>query len=293
MTTAERVGNTARTAQERHTGERAGTIAGGPDWTNIEDQLRSLAECNDPGEHRRRRHRIITESLALADHIAWRFTGRGEPSDDLMQIARLGLVKSVDRYVPGKGSFMAFAVPTIRGEIRRHFRDSTWSVRVPRRVQETQFRMRRTVEELSQRLSRPPTNTEVARELGLDEDNVAQCQSAHWAYRPVSLDAPCGDVDGGTITVGDFEGADDPGFDSVEDLIVLGDVVAELDPRRRAILGMRFFDCLTQREIAARLNVSQVQVSRLLDGTLTLLRQRISLDVAVILCVFAPVAFIF
>ncbi len=293
MTVAERIGNTARTAKARRTGERTGTAARSPDWTNIEDQLLSLAECGDPAECRRRRHHIITESLPLADHIARRFDGRGEPSDDLMQVARVGLMKSVDRYVPGKGRFVAFAVPTIRGEIRRHFRDSTWSMRVPRKVQETQLRMRRTVEELSQRLSRPPTDPEVARELGVDDDQVSQSHSAHWAYRPVSLDAPCGDVDEGSITVGEFRGADDPGFDSVEDLIVLREVVAELDPRRRAILGMRFFDCLTQREIALRLNVSQVQVSRLLDSTLAFLRQRISVDVPVILCVFAPVAGIF
>lgn len=292
MTVAERVGNTSRTARARHTGERTGTVARSPDWMNIEDQLLSLAECGDPAECRRRRQHIISESLSLADHIARRFDGRGEPSDDLMQVARIGLMKSVDRYVPGKGRFLAYAVPTIRGEIRRHFRDSTWSMRVPRRVQETQLRMRPTVEELSQRLSRPPTDPEVARELGVDDHEVSESRSAHWAYRPVSLDAPC-NADEGGITVGEFQGAEDPGFDSVEDLIALKEVVAELDPRRRAILGMRFFECLTQREIAVRLNVSQVQVSRLLDSTLAFLRQRISVDVPVILCVFAPVAGIF
>ncbi|VEG54362.1 FliA/WhiG family RNA polymerase sigma factor [Mycolicibacterium aurum] len=281
MTVAERIGERTEAATRR------------PDWTNIEDQLLSMAECGDAAERRRRRGHIITECLPLADHIAYRFAGRGEPSDDLIQVARIGLVKSVDRYVPGRGRFMAFALPTIRGEVRRHFRDATWSMRVPRRVQETQLRMRRTVEELSQRLNRPPTDPEIARELGVGEDEVAQSQSAHWAYRPVSLDAPRGDFQEGGTSIGESQGVDDPGFDSIEDLIVLREVIAELDPRRRAILGMRFFDCLTQREIALRLNISQVQVSRLLDGTLTRLRQRLYVDVPVVVCLLAPAAVTF
>lgn len=270
---------------------KSADTARGPDWTDIEEQLLVMAECGDPGERRRRRQHIITDCLGLADHIAYRFVGRGEPSDDLIQVARVGLVKSVDRYVPGKGRFIAFAVATIRGEVRRHFRDSTWSMRVPRRVQETQLRMRHAVEELSQRLSRTPTNPEVAQALGVDDDDVSQSRMAHWAYEPLSLDAPRGESQrGGETRIGDSLGADDPGFDSVEDLIVLREVIAELDPRRRAILGMRFFDCLTQREIALRLDISQVQVSRLLDSTLARLRQRMYIDVPAIACVFASVA---
>ncbi|BBY91405.1 RNA polymerase sigma factor [Mycobacterium gallinarum] len=248
-------------------------------WTNIEQRLVQMADCANHEERRRRRQRIITECLPIADNIAYRFVGRGEPADDLKQAARLGLIKSVDRFVPGKGRFMAFAVPTIRGEVRRHFRDSTWSMRVPRKVQETQLRMRRTVDMLSQRLSRPPTNQEVARELGVDVDDVSQSESAHSAYRPQSLDAPRGEPQGAqAVSIGESVGADDPAFVFVEDLIVLREVIAELDPRRRAILCMRFVDCLTQREIAVRLNVSQVQVSRLLNGTLARLRQRMCVD---------------
>lgn len=248
--------------------------------TNIEERLLLMADCANRDERRRRRQQIITECLPIADHIAYRFVGRGEPAEDLKQAARLGLVKSVDRFVPGKGRFMAFAVPTIRGEVRRHFRDSTWSMRVPRKVQETQIRMRRTVEVLSQQLSRPPTNQEVAGELGVDVDDVSTSESAHWAYRPLSLDAPRGELQGAHATsIGESVGMHDPGFEAVEDLIVSREVIAELDPRRRAILGMRFFDCLTQREIALRLNVSQVQVSRLLNGALARLRQRMRVDV--------------
>lgn len=244
-----------------------------------------MADCANADERRRRRQQIITECLPIADHIAYRFVGRGEPAEDLKQAARLGLVKSVDRFVPGKGRFMAFAVPTIRGEVRRHFRDSTWSMRVPRKVQETQLRMRRTVDTLSQQLSRPPTNQEVAEELRVDVDDISQSQSAHWAYRPLSLDAPRGEPQGVHATsIGELVGAEDPGFEAVEDRILLREVIAELDPRRRAILGMRFFDCLTQREIALRLNVSQVQVSRLLNGALARLRQRLRVDVPTPAC---------
>lgn len=275
MTVVERIGNTELTG--------AGTGAARDlDWMDVEKQLSSMAACGDRAERRRRRQHIITECLPLADHIACRFAGRGEPSDDLIQVARIGLVKSVDRYVPDKGRFMAFAVPTIRGEVRRHFRDSTWSMRVPRKIQDTQLRMRHTAEELSQRLKRAPTDREIARELGVDDGEVSRCHSAHWAYRPVSLDAPRGDAEQECAGIGELRGADDPGFDSVEDLIVLSGVIAELDPRRRAILGMRFYDCLTQREIALRLNVSQVQVSRLLDSTLARLRQRMFVEVAAV-----------
>ena len=269
--------------------EPHGVASPDPDWTHIEELLVWLADCDNIHERQRRRQHVITECLSLADHIAYRFVGRGEPSDDLVQVARMGLVKSVDRYEPGKGRFLAFAVPTIRGEVRRHFRDSTWSIRVPRKVQETQFEVRHAVETLSQRLNRPPTNPEVAREIGVANDEVAQSQTAHWAYRPVSLDTPqAGLDDDATSGIGRAHGADDPGYETVEDLILLEEVIAELDPRRRAILGMRFFDCLTQREIALRLNVSQVQVSRLLEGTLVRLRQRMHVDVPIVACLFLP-----
>ncbi|MDZ4267914.1 MAG: SigB/SigF/SigG family RNA polymerase sigma factor [Mycobacterium sp.] len=250
-----------------------------PDLSEVDDLFLRMAACSTDGERRRWRQRIITECLSLADHIAYRFVGRGEPSDDLIQVARMGLVKSVDRYEPAKGRFMAFAVPTIRGEVRRHFRDGTWSMRVPRKVQETQLRMRHAVEALSQQLNRSPTHPEVARELGIGNDEVAQSEAAHWAYRPLSLDAPRSGPEGFDPTsIGAMRGAEDPGYEYVEDSIVLREVVAELDPRRRAILGMRFFEGLTQREIALRLNISQVQVSRLLDDTLTRLRRRMSAD---------------
>ncbi|MCV7269464.1 SigB/SigF/SigG family RNA polymerase sigma factor [Mycobacterium doricum] len=250
----------------------------GPD---IERLFERLANSADDLARARLRRRIITECLPIADHIACRFVGRGEPSDDLIQVARVGLIKTVDRYDPRKGDFLPFAAPTIRGEIRRHFRDNTWTVRVPRKVQETQLRVREAVNTLSQRLSRPPTSNELADELCVGSEEISDSQVAGTAYRPVSLDAPVGTAqDAEGDTVGSIHGADDPGYDRVEDLVLLQEAIGDLDPRRRAIVGMIFFDCLSQREVASRLHVSQVQISRLLNDALARLRLQINLDAA-------------
>lgn len=246
---------------------------------DLDELFDRLARSRDDSERQRWRRRIITACLPIADRIAFRFVGRGEPPEDLVQVARLGLIHTVDRYEVGKGHFLAFAVPTIRGELRRYFRDRTWAVRAPRKVQETQMRMRDAVNSLSQRLSRAPTTDELAEELGVDSRELSECQSANWAYRPLSLDAPVAAVDSvGGDTFGSVRGADDPRLGQVEDLMAVHDALAELDPRRRAVVGMIFFDCLTQREAARRLNVSQVQISRLLSDSLARIRQRVCSD---------------
>ncbi|UXA10471.1 SigB/SigF/SigG family RNA polymerase sigma factor [Mycobacterium sp. SMC-8] len=252
-----------------------------PDWPHVDTMFAQLTACAADDERRRWRQRIITECVPLADHIAVRFVGRGEPSEDLVQVARMGLVKSVDRYDPAKGRFAAFAVPTIRGEVCRHFRDHTWSIRVPRHIQETQLRVRDAVETLSRSLNRSPTNPELARELGIGSDDVAQSSSAHWAYQPLSLDASRSGPGGPDPTLlGTIHGAEDPHFETVEDRIVLQDAIGALTPRSRAILGMRYFNGLSQREIGRRLGISHVQVSRLLNAALTLLRRRLTADAA-------------
>ncbi|KUI37004.1 RNA polymerase subunit sigma-70 [Mycobacterium sp. IS-1496] len=259
------------------------------DVLDVDDLFDRLALSADDRERERWRRRIITACLPVADHLAHRFMGRGEPSEDVIQVARIGLIKTVDRYDPDKGHFLAFAVPTIRGEIRRHFRDNTWTVRVPRRVQETQMRVREAVGSLSQRLSRAPTSAELAEELEVDRSGLCDSEAATTAYRPVSLDAPLpGALESDSETVGATQGTDDPGYDKVEDIILLRDAITDLDPRRRAIVGMIFFDCLTQREVARRLDVSQVQISRLLNDALTRIRQRINLDAAAALCTLGP-----
>ncbi len=242
----------------------------------IDGLLQRLVGSANDEERRRWRDRIITACVPFADRIACRFIGRGEPSDDLLQAARIGLIHTVDRYDPGKGRFLPFAVATIRGELKRHFRDTTWTVRVPRRVQETQLRMRDAVSTLSQRLCRTPTIAELAGELDVDPADLSTSQSATWAYQPLSLDAPLAPADNGSAdTLGSMQGTDDPHYSQVEDLLAVRDALAELDPRRRNIIRMIFFECLTQREVARRFNVSQVQISRLLGDALGRVRTRV------------------
>ncbi|WP_422746364.1 SigB/SigF/SigG family RNA polymerase sigma factor [Mycobacterium sp. WMMD1722] len=259
------------------------------DVAEIESILAELSRCTSPAQRRHCRRRAITACLPIADHIACRFVGRGQPLDDLIQVARVGLIKAIDRYDEQKGRFLAFAVPTIAGEVRRYFRDATWSIRVPRKVQETHLKSREAFDVLAQRLNRTPTTTELAEELDIDDAVVAESASASSAYSPVSLDAPMGTGDSAAETIGSRYGVDDPHYTLTEDLIVLREAIAELDPRRRAILGMRFFDCLTQGEIARRLGISQVQVCRLLNGTLTRVRDRMNSDVPAMLCFLGPV----
>jgi RNA polymerase sigma-B factor len=259
------------------------------EYVDIDELFDQLANSADSAEREWWRRRIITECLPIADRIAYRFVGRGEPSDDLLQVARVGLIHTVDRYEPDRGHFLAFAVPTIRGELRRYFRDRAWTIRVPRKVQETQLRMREAVNALSQRLSRAPTAVELAEELDVDGEELSQSRSANWAYQPLSLDAPVVAADAGsTDTFGSMQGAEDPHYSQVEDLMVVHDALAQLDPRRRAIVRMIFFDCLTQREVARRFNVSQVQISRLLNDALVRIRERMCTDVAVAVCALGP-----
>ena len=269
-------------ASERATGDLTDSrpeSLGEPDFDRLFDRL---SKCTDETERQRWRRRIITACMPIADRIAYRFVGRGEPSDDLLQVARIGLINTVDRYDPSRGHFLSFAVPTIRGELRRHFRDHTWTVRVPRKVQETQLRMRDAANALSQRLCRAPTSDELAEELDVAPDELSASQAANWAYQPLSLDAPVAAGDpSSSDTVGSMQGAEDPRLSRTEDLMLVRDALAELDPRRRAVVGMIYFDCLTQREVARRLNVSQVQISRLLNDALTRIRQRVCIDLPV------------
>nr|WP_192726490.1 sigma-70 family RNA polymerase sigma factor [Mycobacterium sp. OAS707] len=242
------------------------------DADRLFDQLRA---ASDEQERRRCRAAIVTRFLPLADRIAFRFVGRGEPSDDLQQVARLALVKTVDRFDPAKGPFMALAVPTILGDVRRHFRDNTWTAHVPRRVKETNRRVRATIDPLSQRLGRAPTATELAAELDVAREDVVQSVGAAYAYRPASLDtAPLGaDPDQGHATA--TLGVEEQGFSRVEDAITVASLVCELSGREREIVHLRFCECLTQTQIAARLGLSQVHVSRLLSTILDQMRARL------------------
>lgn len=266
-------------------GARSTIGASDAEYADVDHLFDRLAESTHGAARQRSRRVIILTCLPLADHIAYKFVGRGVPPDDLKQVARVGLIKTVDRYQPDKGRFLTFAIPTITGEVRRHFRDSTWTVRVPRKIQETQVQMREAVDTLSQQLCRTPTSSELARELHVECEHIIESQAASSAYQPMSLDAPLRVADGrDDDTAWSTWGAEDPHYEAVEDHIVLHEAIADLDPRRRAIVGMSFFDGMTQRQIAQRLGVSQVQVSRLLSSTLQRIRERICLDGPVALC---------
>ena len=228
-----------------------------------------------PGDPERARIRdaCVELHLPLAEHLARRFAHRGEPHDDLVQVANIGLIKAVDRFEVERGlEFSTYATPTIVGEIKRHFRDKTWAVRVPRRLQELRLAMTRASADLSQSLGRSPTVPELAERLGVGEDDVIEALEAGGAYSTVPLDAD-NDDDSAGPSLGETLGVEEAAFETVENLAALRPLLADLPARERRILVLRFFDSRTQSEIAAELGISQMHVSRLLARTLERLRQ--------------------
>ena len=217
-----------------------------------------------------RRNALVADHLGLARSLARRFAGRGEPLDDLEQVAFEGLVKAVERFDADRGSsFAAFAVPTIVGEIKRHFRDHTWATKVPRAAKELSTRITATTESLSSQLCRAPTVPELAEALGVAEDVVIEALDARTAYRPGSLSAPT-DRDGGR-TLGDSLASDDRGFGTVDARLTVERLLSALPARERRILELRYFEELSQDQIAERVGISQMHVSRLLRRVTDLL----------------------
>ena len=228
----------------------------------------------DDPDRRRRREQLISGYLPVAEHIARRFAGRGEPLDDLVQVATVGLINAVDRYDPSRGSnFLSFAVPTITGEVRRYFRDHSWSTRVPRRIKDLHLAIRSAYAELSQQLGRAPRPSEIADRLDVPLAKVIEGLEAGKAYRCSSLDEMLGCGEGGA-TLGDFVGALDAELGLIDYRETLRPVLAELTARDRTILVLRFFHQLTQAQIAKQVGISQMHVSRVLRQTLTLLRKQ-------------------
>jgi RNA polymerase sigma-B factor len=216
------------------------------------------------------RNRLVEANRGLAERIARRYVDRGEPLDDLVQVAMVGLLKAVERFDPERGlAFAAFAVPTMVGEIRRHFRDRTWTVKVPRRMQEIRQSLGPTSERLQQELGRPPTPLELAGALGLSGDDVLEALVAASAYRP----GPLG-FESSSSRTSEAELSEDAGERWAEDVAVR-DLVSRLPERERTIVELRYFGEMTQAEIAARLGLSQMHVSRLLRRTLVHLRAQI------------------
>lgn len=228
-------------------------------------------------EYARQRERIVARCLPLADHVASHFGRRGEGLDDLTQVARLGLMNAVNRFDPAKGaSFIGFAVPTMMGEVRRYFRDYSWGMRVPRRLRELHVQIGRTTSDLAQELGRAPTASELSKALDVSREEVIECLVAGDAYRLESLDAPLGaDSSGKARLVADSIGGIDPQIDHITNREAVRALVADLPQREREVLHMRFFESMTQSQIAERIGVSQMQVSRILASTLQCLRDQL------------------
>ncbi|APE35172.1 RNA polymerase subunit sigma [Nocardia mangyaensis] len=247
----------------------------GDSYDNIEpwfEKLRAMPQ-GDP-HYDDLREEVIRLSLPLADHIARKFTGRGEQFDDLEQTARVGLVLAVDRYDVSRGSsFLSFAIPTIMGEVRRHFRDHTWAVRVPRRLKEIQLRIGPATEELSQRLGRLPNARELADELEVDLIEVTRTLVAGNGYQTNSIDGVTqDDRDNSSQPITDTLGVEEPCYQLTEDAMAVRPLIAALPAEGRRVLIMRFYESRTQNQIAEALGVSQMQVSRILSRTLRSLR---------------------
>jgi RNA polymerase sigma-B factor len=222
------------------------------------------------------RDRLVVGYLPVARRIALRFNHRGEPLDDLMQVATIGLIHAVDRFRPESGNdFLSFAVPTIRGEIRRYFRDRGWAMRVPRRLKDLHVSINAAVAELSQMLERPPRPSDISERLGVSLDDVLEGLEASHAYRGESLDEELGDSEDGGGTLGEVLGDADPRLELVEYHQALRSLLAELPERERTILMLRFFGNMTQTQIGERVGISQMHVSRLLGQTLAGLRERL------------------
>ena len=233
----------------------------------------ATADAGDPARSILR-DRAIEAWLPLAQHLARRYSGRGEPVDDLTQVAVVGLIKAVDRYQADRGvDFAAFAIPTIVGEIKRHFRDRTWAIRVPRRLQELRLEITAANNTLTHSLGRAPTVADVAIHLGITEEEVLEGLEGARAYNTASLSAPL--TDDGATTLADTLGDDDNAYELAELRISLGPAIAALDEREQRILALRFHGNLTQTEIADQIGISQMHVSRLLTKALAKLRRQL------------------
>ena len=243
------------------------------EYQDLAPLFRELADSSVPQSRRQQaRDRLVTGYLPLAQHLARRFSNRGQPDDDLTQVATIGLINAVDRFDPDRGTdFLSFAIPTITGEIRRYFRDATWSIRVPRRLKELHATIDAEAARLGQKLGRSPRPTELAAELNLSVEDVYEGLQAGYAYRSESLDHDADEDDGANSTGGHI-GVTDPDLASVENRGALYPALSALPEREASILVMRFFGDMTQTQIAKQIGLSQMHVSRLLADSLKMLR---------------------
>lgn len=237
-------------------GEFNAAVPGSPRWRELRDEL-------------------VRRNLPLVNFLVRRFAGRGEPWDDLVQVATIGLIKAIDRFDLDRGvEFSTYATPTVVGEVKRHFRDRGWALRVPRRLQENAMTVSKATSALFNELSRSPTVDELARLTGLTEEDVLEAINSSYAYSTVSLDAQLVGDDSGTSSAITPPAAPEAqsALESVEDRASLRPLLSVLSPRERHVIVLRFFANMTQSEIAAEVGVSQMHVSRLLSKALAQLR---------------------
>ncbi|MEU6284297.1 RNA polymerase sigma factor SigF [Streptomyces sp. NPDC047028] len=237
------------------------------------EQLAVLEEGTP--EYSYARNTLIEMNMSLVRYAAGRFRSRGpEEMEDIVQVGMIGLIKAIDRFeLSREAEFTSFAIPYIVGEIKRFFRDTTWAVHVPRRLQEARVQLAKATEELRTRLGRTPTVKELSELMSLPEEEVREARLAANGYNSSSLDAAIGGSEDGEAALQDFIGTEDTALELVEDFHALAPLIAELDERDRQIIHMRFVEELTQAQIGERLGVSQMHVSRLLSRCLTRLRE--------------------
>ena len=244
--------------------------------TLSKDEVRSLFtayRAAPENEQAELRAQLVDQHIGLVEFLARRFRNRGEPLEDLVQVGTIGLLKAIERFdLDREVEFSTYATPTIVGELKRHFRDKGWAVRVPRRLQELHLELTKVVGHLGQDLGRSPTVAEIAHTMGTTEETVLEGLEIAQAYNFTSLDAPLDTDEGGTTSFADQLGEDDEHLENLEYRASLAPEMAKLPERERRILYLRFFKGLTQSEIADKLDISQMHVSRLLNRTLANLR---------------------
>ncbi len=222
------------------------------------------------------RDELITMYLNLVKYLASRFRNRGEPIDDLVQVGTIGLIKAIDRFdIDRQVEFTTYATPTIVGELKRYFRDKGWAIKVPRRLQELSFKVNQAVDALTAQNQRSPSIQEIADYLGVTSEEVLEAMETSEAYNFVSLETDRGGDGSDSFSILEYIGKNDALMDVVEDRATLSSALKELSPQEQRVLYLRFFEGLTQTEIARQLDISQMQVSRLLRRTLRVLRDNI------------------
>lgn len=263
----------ARRAAAASTHELPGTPKGKLAWDK--QRTRELFALYKEQGDEDARNELVMSHLNLVRFLASKFKNRGEPLDDLVQVGTIGLIKAIDRFDPERGlEFTTYATPTILGEIKRHFRDKGWSVRVPRRLQELSSKVNQATDELTKELQRTPSTEEVASKLGVTVEEALEAMESSSAYSSVPLESG-GSGDDDAPAVIDHYASVDQDLAASDDRMVIEDTIKEFSPREQEVIRMRFNDNLTQVEIAKRLGVSQVQVSRLLRRTLKKLQEKV------------------